>query len=118
MSARSRVLSGYRRLFRTRKFVFAGDAFAMQETRKAIKDEFIKNKYAPTEGDHFEGLLSVIDEVDKMLRFGVVRGELNPKTGNYGTATTFCVRLAVGKPSCLTFSLTLSSRIKSREVET
>ena len=85
MSApQSRVFSAYRRLFRARKELFAGDVQALRESRLAIKGEFVKNRTAPTAGDHFEGLLSMVDEAVDMLRHGIVRGDLNQDTGNYG----------------------------------
>lgn len=85
-AARSRVLSAYRRLFRARKQLFQGDTQAMQQSRIAIKSEFIKNKdVAPTSGDHFEGLLSMVDEAEDMLLHGIVQGRLNQTSGHYGT---------------------------------
>ena len=84
MSARSRVFSAYRRLFRARNELFQGDVQAMRESRVAIKSEFLKNRSAPTAGDHFEGLLLMVDEAVDMLRHGIVRGDLNEQSGNYG----------------------------------
>lgn len=80
----SRVFSAYRRLFRARKELFAGDVQALQASRVAIKSEFVKNRGAPTAGEHFEGLLSMVDDAVDMLRHGIVRGDLNQDTGNYG----------------------------------
>jgi hypothetical protein len=82
-SSRSRVLAGYRGLFRARKSLFLGDVEAMRESRKAIKTEFEKNRTSPAEGPQFEGLLSMIDEAEDMMR-QIVRGNLNAQTGNYG----------------------------------
>ena len=84
MSSQARVFSAYRRLFRARKELFTGDVQAMRESRFAIKSEFVKNRTAPTAGDHFEGLLLMADEAIDMLRHGIVRGDLNQQTGNYG----------------------------------
>ncbi|GAX09660.1 hypothetical protein FisN_19Lh126 [Fistulifera solaris] len=83
LAPKARVLSGYRRLFRARKNLFAGDQRAMEESRLAIKAEFVKNKAVPTVGDHFEGLMTMVDEAEDMLRHHIVRGELNQETGNY-----------------------------------
>ena len=83
-SSRSRVFSAYRRLFRARKELFAGDVQAMQESRFAIKEQFVANRSAPTAGEHFEGLISMVDEAVDMLRHGIVRGDLNAESGNYG----------------------------------
>jgi len=84
MSARSRVFSAYRRIFKARKELFQGDHQAMMESRAAIKSEFLKNRDAPTSGEHFEGLLSMVDEAVDMLLRGIVRGDLNSQSGNYG----------------------------------
>mmetsp|Transcript_25649 Transcript_25649/g.61650 ORF Transcript_25649/g.61650 Transcript_25649/m.61650 type:complete len:139 (+) Transcript_25649:62-478(+) len=74
-----RALSGYRRLFRARKQLFAGDARALAESRLAIRAEFDKNRHVATNAppEHVEGLLSMIDEAEDMLLHGIVRGELN-----------------------------------------
>ena len=58
----------------------------MRESRKAIKAEFVKNQSGPSEGPHFEALLGMVDEAVDMMRHGIMRGELNPKSGNYGTS--------------------------------
>ena len=85
LAPKARVLSGYRRLFRARKNLFAGDVRAMQESRLAIRAEFVKHNTVPTIGDHFEGLMTMVDEAEDMLRNHIVRGELNQETGNYRT---------------------------------
>jgi complex III assembly factor LYRM7 len=82
MSSVSRVLSGYRRLFRARQSLFQGDDRAMRESRVAIRAEFDKNLQV-TEGAHLEELITMIDEAEDMLLHGVARGELNPHTGRY-----------------------------------
>ncbi|EEC45271.1 predicted protein [Phaeodactylum tricornutum CCAP 1055/1] len=83
MSAQARVFSGYRRLFRARRNLFEGDVQAMKESRVAIKQEFVKNRGAVIAGEQFEGLLTMVDEAEDMLRHGIARGNLNPGTGNY-----------------------------------
>ena len=83
---RSRVFASYRRIFRARKDLFQGDVVAMMESRKAIKAEFAKNVNADTNNaQHIDGLISMVDEAVDMMKHGVVRGELNATTGNYGT---------------------------------
>ena len=72
-----RALSGYRRLFRARKQLFAGDARALAESRVAIRAEFDKNRNITGPPEQIEGLLSMIDEAEDMLLHGIVRGELN-----------------------------------------
>ena len=96
MSAQSRVFSAYRRLFRARKDLFLGDVQAMAESRIAIKAEFVKNRAAPTSGDHFEGLLSMVDEAVDMLTHGIVRGDLNQKSGNYGAFAVCLLMIILG----------------------
>ena len=75
-SATSRVLSGYRRLFRARKILFTGDVRAMAESRIAIRAEFDKNRNV-ADPQHLEGLLTMIDEAEDMLLNGIVRGMYN-----------------------------------------
>lgn len=82
MSSVSRVLSGYRRLFRARQSLFQGDDRAMRESREAIRAEFDKNRQV-AEGEHLEGLITMIDEAEDMILHGIARGELNPDTGRY-----------------------------------
>lgn len=54
----------------------------MRESRVAIRTEFDKNRQVG-EGEHLEGLISMIDEAEDMLLHGIARGELNPHTGRY-----------------------------------
>lgn len=83
MSALStRVLSGYRRLFRARKSLFSGDDRAMRESRVAIRSEFDKHRHV-TDPAHLEGLLVMVDEAEDMLLHGIVRGELNRERNTY-----------------------------------
>jgi complex III assembly factor LYRM7 len=72
-----RALSGYRRLFRARRQLFAGDNRALAESRLAIRAEFDKNRHITGPPAHIEGLLSMIDDAEDMLLHGIVRGELN-----------------------------------------
>lgn len=82
-SSKSRVFSAYRRLFRARAKLFQGDTEAMRESRMAIRQQFFQNKDAPTSGEHFEGLLSMVNEAEDMLLHGFVQGKLNPETEHY-----------------------------------
>lgn len=82
-STAARALSGYRRLFRARKILFHGDDRAMRESRVEIRKQFDMNRHA-TDPAHIEGLLTMVDEAEDMLMHGIVRGELNQQTGNYG----------------------------------
>ena len=82
-AARSRVFSAYRRLFRARAKLFQGDVEAMKESRTAIRQQFLQNKTAPTSGEHFEGLMLMVDEAEDMLLHGFVQGTLNPESQHY-----------------------------------
>ena len=86
--AAARVFSGYRRLFRARKILFQGDDKAMRESRVEIRKQFEMNR-AASDPAHIEGLLTMVDEAEDMLLHGIVRGELNDQTGNYGECTAF-----------------------------
>ena len=86
--AAARVFSGYRRLFRARKILFQGDDKAMRESRVEIRKQFEMN-CAASDPAHIEGLLTMVDEAEDMLLHGIVRGELNDQTGNYGECTAF-----------------------------
>ena len=72
-----RAISGYRRLFRARRQLFAGDTRALAESTIAIRAEFDKNKHVMGPPEHLEGLLTMIDEAEDMMMHGIVRGELN-----------------------------------------
>lgn len=74
-----RALAGYRRLFRARSKLFAGDDRALRESAVAIRAEFDKNRSVTGPPEHVEGLLGMIDEAEDMLLHGIVRGELNPE---------------------------------------
>jgi complex III assembly factor LYRM7 len=71
----ARALSGYRRLFRARSFLFQGDDRALRESRLAIRAEFTKNKNAPP--SQIPQLLQMIDDAEDMLLHGIVQGQLN-----------------------------------------
>jgi len=79
----ARVFSGYRRLFRARGVVFIGDQRAMAESKIALRTEFDKNR-SVTDPATLEGLLTMVDEAEDMLLHGIVRGDLNQSSGNYG----------------------------------
>jgi len=83
MATAARVFSGYRRLFRARRILFQGDERAMRESRIEIRKNFDMNRGA-SDPAHIEGLLTMVDEAEDMLLHGIVRGELNDQTGNYG----------------------------------
>ena len=85
MSQRAVVLSSYRRLYRARAALFRGDERAMKESRTAVRAQYLQHGPEPiSDLSHFQGLVAMADEAGDMLRTGIVRGDLNPKTGHYG----------------------------------
>ena len=72
-----RALSGYRRLFRARRQLFAGDTHALTQSKLAIRSEFHKHKHITGPPEHIESLLQMIDDAEDMLLHGIVRGEYN-----------------------------------------
>lgn len=83
-AARTRVLSGFRRLNRARISLFQGDDHAMQVTRTQMRAEFERNKAVAVTSPEFEALVAGIDEAADMLTHEIVRGNLNEDTGRYG----------------------------------
>jgi len=85
MSQRATVLSSYRRLYRARAALFRGDEKAMKESRTAVRGQYLQHGKEPiSDLQHFQGLLTMVDEAVDMLQHGIVRGDLNPQTGHYG----------------------------------
>jgi hypothetical protein len=84
LTARARVLAGYRNLTRARIQLFKGDVYAMKESGRKLREQFEMNKNVPTSGSNFEALLQGMDEAAHMLRHEIVRGDLNEQTGRYG----------------------------------
>ena len=74
-------LAGFRRLMRSAKLAFKGDAFALNQASLQLKDEFRKNAEVSDKND-LDDLYKGISEVDEMLRFNIVQGQMNEK-GNY-----------------------------------
>jgi len=94
MSQRAAVFSSYRRLYRARAALFRGDTKAMKESRVAVREQYLQHGAQPIPDlQHFEGLLGMVDEAEDMMRHGIVRGDLNQKTGHYG----MCVLSFVGE---------------------
>jgi hypothetical protein len=83
-AARSKVLSGFRRLNRARVQLFAGDDHAIVVSRQQMRAEFEKNRNIPASGPEFEALVTGIDEAADMLMHEIVRGKRNDDTGRYG----------------------------------
>ncbi|KAH3843046.1 hypothetical protein DPMN_116553, partial [Dreissena polymorpha] len=81
-SARSRVLSIYKKLHQTRKVVFNEDETALNIVRAKINDEFKKNKTVEDDLD-IEKLIKAAQEIETELRTKVVQAKYDPKSGNY-----------------------------------
>ena len=76
-STAQRALSGYRRLFRARRQLFAGDTHALTQSKLAIRSEFNKHRHVTGPPEQIESLLKMIDDAEDMLLHGIVRGEYN-----------------------------------------
>mmetsp|Transcript_35148 Transcript_35148/g.45131 ORF Transcript_35148/g.45131 Transcript_35148/m.45131 type:complete len:136 (+) Transcript_35148:82-489(+) len=83
---RNQVISGFRKLLKLRKVVFAGDEHALKSSANALKSEFLKNK---NEEDPIKlaEMIKGIDEVEEMLRFNIVQAKENDE-GNYAVNFT------------------------------
>ena len=62
MSGANLALSSFRRLMRARQKLFAGDEYALFNSRIELRKEFFKNKRAA--GKELEDLLKGVDEVE------------------------------------------------------
>lgn len=85
MSQRRAILSSYRRLYRARAMLFRDDGKAMEGSRQAAREQYLKHGSQPIlDAALFQGLLRMADEAIDMLRTCIVRGDLNVRTGHYG----------------------------------
>ena len=73
--------SGFRRILRSAKLAFAGDTFALKQASVQLKEEFLRNSDV-TDKSSLKELYKGVDEVDEMLRFNIVQGQMNEK-GNF-----------------------------------
>mmetsp|Transcript_11857 Transcript_11857/g.17680 ORF Transcript_11857/g.17680 Transcript_11857/m.17680 type:complete len:126 (+) Transcript_11857:81-458(+) len=80
-STRLLVLSGYRRLMRTRSVVFQDHDEALRASRIKIREEIAKN-INETEPLKLEKLIKGLNEVEEMLRNNVVQSKRNER-GNF-----------------------------------
>lgn len=80
-TSRLQVLAAYRRLFRARNRLFAGDTVALRESAIAIRQEFLRN--ARVVVADVEPLIAAAYEAEDMMLHGIVQGKLNPLSGNY-----------------------------------
>ncbi len=75
MSALRAGASAYRRLFKARQVAFCGDRVALRESRVALRSEFLKNKDVKDAASLAE-LFKGVDEVEEMLRSGILQGKI------------------------------------------
>jgi hypothetical protein len=102
MAQRAAVFSSYRRLYRARIALFRGDEEAMRESRRAVRAQYLQHGTAElTDATHWQSLLAMAEEAADMLRHSIVRGNLNPQTGHYGTCACLCEWLVVICCFCL-----------------
>jgi hypothetical protein len=80
----SRVLSGYRRLFRAQKKLFGEDYYAQKQAKVAIRDHFEQNR-SVTDMEKLKDVIQQIDDAEDMLLHGIAQGKLNEETGAIGT---------------------------------
>jgi len=80
----SRVLSGYRRLFRAQKKLFGEDYYAQKQAKVAIRDHFEQNR-SVTDMEKLKDMIQQIDDAEDMLLHGIAQGKLNEETGAIGT---------------------------------
>ena len=75
MSGANLALSSFRRLMRARQKLFAGDEYALTNSRIELRKEFFKNKRAA--GKELDDLLQGVDEVEDMMLHGIMQGKVN-----------------------------------------
>ncbi|WAQ97995.1 LYRM7-like protein [Mya arenaria] len=81
-SARSRVLSVFKQLHRTRKIVFEDDHRALAVIREKINEEFKKRKDIDNEQEVTQ-LITSAHDIEKELRTRLMQAQLDPQTGNF-----------------------------------
>ena len=73
--------AAFRRLMRARADLFQGDAYALDESRSKLREEFGAQREV-SDPEQIAELLRGADEVEELLRENVVQGRLNER-GNY-----------------------------------
>ncbi|ETP40995.1 hypothetical protein F442_11757 [Phytophthora nicotianae P10297] len=90
MSVRVQVLGGYRRLLRASRQAFRGDAYALQQARAALRDNFMANSQV-SDKEQLDELVKGIDEAESMLLHNIVQGRAKQVEGE--VAPRFEVKL-------------------------
>ena len=75
---RTQVLGGYRRLMRARTELFAGDDYALQQSRLQLKAEFSANA-GVADPDAVQGHLESIADVEDFMRNNLAQGVMNER---------------------------------------
>jgi complex III assembly factor LYRM7 len=81
---RAAVLGGYRRLLRSSRALFRGDAPVLAAARAELRAQFVAHASA-TEPELLRELLRGIDEAEELLRHNLVQGRINAR-GNVEVA--------------------------------
>uniref|UniRef100_A0A1I8QE30 LYR motif-containing protein 7 n=1 Tax=Stomoxys calcitrans TaxID=35570 RepID=A0A1I8QE30_STOCA len=71
---RREVIKAFRRLHRTRQYIFAGDDHALEAGRKEINAHFKKNMQE-TNADNIKKMIQLAWDVDKELRTNVIQAK-------------------------------------------
>ncbi len=77
-ATRAAVLGGYRRLLRSSRALFQGDALALAAARAELRAQFAAQR-AASEPQVLRELLRGIDEADELLRHNLVQGRINAR---------------------------------------
>ncbi|XP_022090795.1 complex III assembly factor LYRM7-like isoform X2 [Acanthaster planci] len=83
---RSKVLSLFKSLHRTRQTVFQGDEPALNAARKRINEEFAKNRQE-TDPEEIKQMIKVGEDVNMLMRKTIVQAKLN-EAGRYQVRIT------------------------------
>ncbi|KAK1941222.1 Mitochondrial zinc maintenance protein 1 [Phytophthora citrophthora] len=90
MSVRVQVLGGYRRLLKASRQAFRDDAYAMQQARVALRENFQANSQV-NDKEQLDELVKGIDEAESMLLHHIVQGRAKEAEGE--TVPRFEVKL-------------------------
>ncbi|XP_064645710.1 complex III assembly factor LYRM7-like [Lineus longissimus] len=78
MSQRSKVLSIFKQLHRTRQLVFEGDERALTAGRQKINEDFKTNK-GLTEAEEINKCVNTAVEAETILRTEIIQGKPSPE---------------------------------------
>jgi complex III assembly factor LYRM7 len=101
-SARTKVLSLFKTLHRTREVVFRGDDHALKVTREKINEEFRKHSTV-SNPEEIKKLLQIASESNDILRTKVLQAqEIRPQVYQIRDLSQKCInaREGCGRPDC------------------